>query len=900
MTEITQRLSAALAGRYRLERHLGEGGMATVYLAHDLKHQRNVAVKVLRPELAAILGAERFLNEIKVTANLQHPSILPLYDSGEADSFLYYVMPHVEGESLRQKMDRERQLSVEDAVAIAKAVAAALQYAHERGIIHRDIKPENILLQSGQPLVADFGIALAVSQAGGTRLTETGLSLGTPHYMSPEQATGDRELDARSDLYSLGALTYEMLVGEPPHLGKSLQAIIAKILSERPLPITQSRDMVPANVEAAVMRVLAKSPADRFARAADFAAALTNPAYALPAAAGLAARPAAASARRPTAMLALGATTVLALALAGWALSRKAPQQPLTRVSVFLPTGQAFAGAATFDLSRDGASMVYEGPREGGGSQLWLRRWDALGAVPIRDTDGATGPTISPDGREVAFARGGAIRIVPLEGGVSRSVGVATIRCCVRWSADGAWLYFDHAEVGVGRAPASGGDAELLVQSRDWGGTQVSIYMDPLPNGRGIVFEGTKAVGGPWIMALDLGTGERKELTQGQFPRYADGHLLFATPDGGTLMAVPFDEGALEFRGAPLPVGEGLRPASGGWNYFAASQSGRLLYGAGRRTPGVYEIVSVTRDGQVTPLDPAWRFDPGDNNRGLALSPDGGRLAVTILEDGNYDIWIKQLPRGPASRLTFDPGQDVRPRWSPDGRVVTFLSDRGGRATSVYGSLATGTGGAELLLQDDQRTFWEAAYSPDGQWLLARTGGLATVAGGRDVWALRPGTDSAPAPLVVTEFDEKAIALSPDGRWLAYESDETGRNEVYVRPFPAVTEGKWQVSTGGGVMPRWAHSGRELFYVNTENTMVSAIIQPGSAFAVGDRRALFPLPAGTLFRQDEQYALYDVVPGDQRFVMMRAVARPDAGAERPELIMVEQWHADLRRPGAGR
>src|SRR4026209_1506799 len=211
--------------------------MATVYLAHDLKHDRKVALKVLKPELAAILGAERFLNEIKVTANLQHPNILPLYDSGEADTFLYYVMPFVEGESLRDKMHRERQLGVEEALQITKSVAAALQYAHERKVVHRDIKPENILLQAGQALVADFGIALAVSQAGGSRMTETGMSLGTPHYMSPEQATGDRTLDARSDIYALGCVTYEMLAGEPPYLGNTAQAIVAKILTEVPTPV---------------------------------------------------------------------------------------------------------------------------------------------------------------------------------------------------------------------------------------------------------------------------------------------------------------------------------------------------------------------------------------------------------------------------------------------------------------------------------------------------------------------------------------------------------------------------------------------------------------------------------------------------------------------------------------
>ncbi len=257
MPEITSRLSTALADRYRIERHLGEGGMATVYLAKDLKHDRKVAVKVLRPELAAIIGAERFLKEIEVTANLQHPNILALYDSGEADTFLYYVMPYVEGESLRQRLNREKQLPVEESIETTKAVASALDSAHRHDVIHRDIKPENILLHDGQPVVADFGIALAVTKAGGTRLTETGLSLGTPHYMSPEQATGDRELDAKSDIYSLGCVLFEMLAGDPPYTFPTAQAVIAKVITDEPPRLTAVRKMVPLHVEAVVDKAVA-------------------------------------------------------------------------------------------------------------------------------------------------------------------------------------------------------------------------------------------------------------------------------------------------------------------------------------------------------------------------------------------------------------------------------------------------------------------------------------------------------------------------------------------------------------------------------------------------------------------------------------------------------------------
>ncbi|HEY6108083.1 MAG TPA: serine/threonine-protein kinase, partial [Gemmatimonadales bacterium] len=272
----TARLTAALADRYRIERELGAGGMATVYLAQDLKHDRKVAVKVLKPELAAVLGADRFLAEIKVTANLQHPNLLPLFDSGEADGFLYYVMPYVEGETLRARLERERQLPVDDVVRLVTLLANALDYAHSQGVIHRDLKPENILLPAGQPVIADFGIALAVAQAGGSRVTETGLSLGTPHYMSPEQAAGERDLDARSDQYALAAVTYEMLSGEPPHTGPTAQVIIARLMTEKPRSLRATRPGVPAAMDLAVGRALAKSPADRFPSCGTFAQALVT------------------------------------------------------------------------------------------------------------------------------------------------------------------------------------------------------------------------------------------------------------------------------------------------------------------------------------------------------------------------------------------------------------------------------------------------------------------------------------------------------------------------------------------------------------------------------------------------------------------------------------------------
>ncbi|HXI21220.1 MAG TPA: serine/threonine-protein kinase, partial [Gemmatimonadales bacterium] len=335
MSSPAERLASALADRYGIERQLGQGGMATVYLAADLKHDRQVAIKVLKPELAAVLGAERFVQEIKTTAQLQHPHILPLFDSGSVDGFLYYVMPYIEGETLRTKLDREKQLGIEEAVKITTEIADALDYAHRHGVIHRDIKPENILLHDGRPMVADFGIALAVSAAAGGRMTETGLSLGTPHYMSPEQATADRDITARSDVYSLASVLYEMLTGEPPHMGTSAQQIIMKIVTDVPRPVTELRKSVPPNVAAALARALEKIPADRFDTARAFADALQNPGFTT------AGRPAARGVGRgrlPSLPVVAGMVVgAVVLAALGWQVGRRGADTGPAEYDVGLP-----------------------------------------------------------------------------------------------------------------------------------------------------------------------------------------------------------------------------------------------------------------------------------------------------------------------------------------------------------------------------------------------------------------------------------------------------------------------------------------------------------------------------------------------------------------------------------
>jgi len=430
VTSVQHTLSLSLADRYRIEHELGRGGMAAVYLARDIKHDRDVAIKVLHPDLGAALGSERFLSEIRTTARLQHPHILPLLASGEVGGLLYYVMPLVTGKTLRARLERERQLPIDDTLSISREVADALAYAHGLGVIHRDIKPENILLQNGHAVVADFGIALAVQSAGGARMTQTGLSLGTPQYMSPEQAMGERTIDARSDIYALGAVVYEMLTGDPPFAGSSVQAIVAKVLTEKPSPPSTVRDTVSPNVEYAVLKALAKLPADRFATATEFAAALTDRSLATSTSPARTFGSSRARRRDPLVLGLGGLALVLAGALAVAMMRPTAAADPFpVRIEISgavesrsgLAAGISSTGTprGSAVLSDDSHTVVYIGPSAAGtGTVLYLRRLDQLTAREIPGTANPASPVLSPDGRWVAFvaARKKIVK-VPLDGG---------------------------------------------------------------------------------------------------------------------------------------------------------------------------------------------------------------------------------------------------------------------------------------------------------------------------------------------------------------------------------------------------------------------------------------------------------------------------------------------------
>ncbi len=883
---------SGLADRYRIDREIGRGGMASVFLAHDIRHDRDVAIKVLHPDLAAALGGDRFLAEIKTTARLQHPHILPLLDSGTAraeenDEFaafvgagssLYYVMPYVAGETLRARLDRERQLPIDDALRIAREVADALEYAHRLGVIHRDIKPENILLQGGHALVADFGIALAVQTAGGARMTQTGLSLGTPQYMSPEQAMGERTIDARSDIYALGAVTYEMLAGDPPFTGSSVQAIVAKVISEKPTSLRTLRDTVPLPVEHAVLTALAKLPADRFATAAEFATALTSPT------AERAGWSSAAPARRSPAVAPLAAALIVAVALAAWGWFRPAAQAaPVTRVAVALPAGQAIEPqywGFSFDLSPDGKRLAYVGPGPTKGtSQVWIRPLDALDATAVAGTTGAIGVQWSPDMQSllVMTSRPNS-RVVSVNGGPV--VSLPNI-WDASWGPDGR-IYSDSKDANIVRRTV-GGAVDTLFR----GDTGFILgHPSALPNGTGALFarvtkhqdEASRSE----IVGVSFATGETTVVGLGVWARVLkSGTLVYASAEG-TMFTARFDQSSFKVTGPAVPFAHVAMGANAGRSYPAISvaDEGTFVYLAG----------NLQRQ-RIAWLDPAGRLVsrlPIEGDVwGLALSPDATRLAYTLRADtrdpraaarGTGDAWVMDLKTGATTRLTsewFSP----RPSWSPDGKSVLYTRVGGPENQGLYERPADASDPERLVLSMKQfgHSVGDGRWLPDHKTLIVRTylddvcvkcGGAAPASLSNLYSATEGG---AGQPFVVNSATKSVAEPSPDGALIAYLSDETGIDELYVQRFPGGGE-RLLVSKGGGSPARWSRDGRALWFFDQRGMLMVASIASRPTLAVTAMREIRTdvTPVGA--RGGRANYTFDVAP-DGRIIVTEDVER---------------------------
>jgi serine/threonine-protein kinase len=884
MTELIDRLTGALEGRYRIEGRLGEGGMATVYLAEDLKHDRQVAIKVLRPELAAVIGGDRFLAEIKTTANLQHPHILPLFDSGEADRFLYFVMPYIDGETLQDRIDREKQLPVDEAVSIATKVAGALHAAHEKGIVHRDIKPANILLAGGEPLVADFGIALAVQEAGGGRLTETGLSLGTPYYMSPEQATADRDPDARSDIYSLGCVLYESLVGEPPFQGGTAQAILGRILTAEPARPTEVRRSIPAHVEAAVLRALEKLPADRFPTAAEMARALSDPGsvqFATQAGARSGPRHAPAGVGADS-----GRSRVSPIQLIPWGLAAAAVLVAMSSlggdgapeadpIRFTLESRAALSGergSRNVQISADGKSIVYRGAADGR-TLLFHRSLDRNGATPIPGTEDPEFHAISPDSRWLAFVGAdGVLKRVPLEGGAPAVMAEPeNAPIGMTWSSptqlELGMLAFNSNYPGL--STVSFDSREIRTRTgppSDFDGDGWAMHHEPhaLPGGTHVLFlDFSSEFADVGLGIAELASGESRRLDlKGSLIRSSEGivgvtgDVLLYIDRGGRLMAIAWNPGALETVGQPITVPgvpEEMIDAT-------LAENGTLALTLATRS---YTPVLVDDRGRV--VRTLW--DEGVARFYPRMSPDGRKLAADIGIRGSRDLWVFDFESGALTQAGL--GNAGAPIWTDGGQSVVVGSDLEFLSADDESGLSTPVSRSWIRPVDASRdryplTEYRGAIrdlvdiSPDGRSLLFVDDKERNPSVRRfDLLTTEREADSIVRPFTETDQNEFGGRFSPDGRWIAYTSNESGRTQVYVRPFPG-PGARAQISQEPAGEPVWDPSGNRLYYRDSRGLMAATLVTENDRLSVRGRERLFDLE----FQRSSDYgiATYDVHP----------------------------------------
>jgi eukaryotic-like serine/threonine-protein kinase len=910
-------------GPYEILSAIGAGGMGEVYRARDTRLDRTIAIKVLpahladRPELR-----ERFEREARTIASLNHPHICTLYDIGHQDGIDFLVMEYLEGETLAQRL-MKGPLPLEQALQYAIEIADALDKAHRKGVTHRDLKPGNIMLTKSGTKLLDFGLAklkqetppanISLSKlptaddallapfdaAQGRPLTGQGTILGTLQYMAPEQLEA-KAVDARTDIFAFGVVVYEMATGKKAFEGQSQASVIGAILKDDPPPMSSHKPMTPPELDRVVKRCLAKEPDERCQSAKDLTDELkwiaeggsqvtlapTVPAKGIHALGWRAL------------ILSLGAMLlVVALAsLVAWNL-KPSPPQPVTRTVITLPPGQQLAGldsGPAVALSPDGTHLAYVA-RKGGTQQLYLRAMDSLAAKPIPGTEGGVSPFFSPDGQWLGFFVGGKLKKVSVSGGPALTLGDAALPHGASWDSQGMIAFSPTQVSALQQVSDAGGTPQPLTRREKREVTQ--RWPEFLPGGKAVLFAAS-ATTVNWtnaqVAVQSVRTGERRNLIQGATqPRYVpSGHLVYA--QGGSLMALPFDPQRLTATGGAVPVVEGvLQSISSGSAQYSFSATGSLAYVPGGVMASQWRLVWVDRKGveQVLPA-------PAHSYRTPRLSPDGRRLALTI-DDSESNIWLYDLARDTLTRFTFQGNYNLMGAWTPDGKRIAFESDTGGGALNLFWQLADGSGGLERLATSEF-TEGPSSWSPDGQMLAFFEINPTT---GYDIWVLRmsdPSTSSGQVPsagsgqgrkaqpFLRTPFTEGAPQFSPDGRWLAYVSDESGRFEIYVQPYPG-PGGKWQISTEGGTEPVWNPKGRELFYRSGDKMMaVDIATQPG--FAAGKPRMLFegqyvPTPA-TLHN-------YDVSPDGQRFLMLKPSEQAQSAPTQINVVL--NWFEELKQ-----
>jgi Tol biopolymer transport system component len=913
-------------GPYEIVDALGAGGMGEVYRARDTKLNRDVAIKVLLPAVANDPDRlARFSREAQVLASLNHPNIAAIYGIEETSGVTALVMELVEGEDLSQRIARGA-IPIDEALPIARQIAEALEVAHECGIIHRDLKPANITVRAdGTVKVLDFGLAKAINPNGGSNVsamnsptlslhaTEAGIILGTAAYMSPEQAKG-KAVDRRADIWAFGAVLFEMLTGKRAFAGDDMSDTLVSVLRDDPdwfaLPADAS-----SGVTQAIRLCLRKDPkqrvrdisAVRLAMDGEFESAVLRGRVRPPA-----------SPKRHWVIAASAAIGAVIAALVAWRVMKPAPTPPaeISRFAIVPPASQALASTGDYRnvaIAPDGSRIAYVARIGNGNSnQIAVRRLDHLDATLLGSAGIVRDPFFSPDGQWIGFFTSTELQKISVDGGP-----VVTIFKLGSPSWGGSWaddntIVFGTASplTGLVRVPAGGGEATVLTTRNLQDGESDHGLPSMLPGGRAVLFtisRGSRsALEGRDVAVLDLATGQRKILIRGgSDASYTDaivtpddrdglgssgsnqrGYLVYAAQ--GTLRAVRFDLTRLEVIGDAIPVVDHVTVSDTGTAGFAIARNGTLMFAPGdvsqipRR-----QLVWVDRNGVEDLIDvPARAYVIP------RLSPDGSKVALDI-RDQEGDIWTFDLARPTLTRLTFDPGLDIQPVWTADSRRILFASRRGG-AQNIFWHAADGTGKDERITSSADAGQYPSAVTPDGTRLIAHQMNKTNF----DIvqFALPlPGVSAATEAgenLVQTDFAEFAADISPNGRFVAYHSDESGRMEVYVRPYPKTGDGRWQVSTGGGTRPLWGKNGRELFYIDAAGALTAVPLQaPGETFAAGVPAALF---LGSRYAVLANVRNYDVTADGRRFLMIKEA--PSNGDATPaSLVVVLNWFDELKR-----
>ena len=877
-------------GPYEITAAIGGGGMGEVYRAHDPKLGRDVAIKVL-PEAFA-RDAERmarFQREAKVLASLNHPNIATIYGLEDSGSTRALVMELVKGPTLADRI-KAGPIPVDEAVRIARQIADALEYAHERGIIHRDLKPANVKVTNDDAVkVLDFGLAKALegdpssfdistSPTISRMATMQGVLLGTAAYMSPEQAKA-KPVDRRADIWAFGCVLYEMLTGKQAFTGEAVTDTLAAVIKEEPdwslLPAA-----TPVRLRVLLLRCLQKDPRQRLRDIGDARISLDEvisgaPEYAASFAA--VGRPA----NRRWLWPAAGFAGALILAggagFVGWTLKPE-PAKPITHAVITLPPGQRLAGLdkPALAISPDGSQLAYVATAQGTAQQIYLRAMDGTEGKPIRGTDGATNPFFSPDGKWLGFFVEGKLKKIPVGGGVAQTLAEVVNLYGATWGNHGTIVFAPLTTV-LEQVPDGGGRSQTVTNLGR--GENFQGWPQFLPNGREVIFAGAPGTGN-WVNAhiavQSVGSSGHQTLVQGATaPGYApSGHLVYAQE--GSLMAVPFDARRLEVRGTAVPAIEGvLQSPVTGTAQYSLSNTGSLVYVPGNVQGEQSKLVWISRNGAEQPLaaPPRAYLNP-------RVSPDGQRIAVSISEQ-EAQIWLYDLPRETLSRFTFEGTSNQYPAWTPDGKRIAFRSNKEG-ALNIYWQRADGSGGLERLIAADESQT-PNSWSPDGEALAF----MEITTPGQNIWVLRMH-DRKAEPLTGTAFVNGAPEFSPDGHWLAYISDESGRREVYVQAYPG-PGGRWQISTDGGTEPHWNRNGRELFYRDGDRMMaVEVATQP--TFTFGRPRMLFE---GSYEPTPVTFPNYDVSPDGQRFLMLKPAEQERTAATQINVVL--NWTEELKR-----